>query len=193
MKKLILSFLLLFAIVLYTEAQTKNDKASQSPKTAKKKIKREDVPKEVVDVFTITYPNQEVVEWYSYPYYWDFETGDLALDSLNYVIEYEYPEYYEVEIMEENKKKRSVFSRSGKLIQTRTAVAKEELPAVVLDAFNTSIYKNWSIISEREFVRFWEPNLDLYAITVKKGKQRSVLYYDGKTGKLVQIKKIFKK
>lgn len=190
MKKTILYTLLLLAISVASFAQTKDEKLLKEPKTTKKKIKKEHVPKEVSDAFILIYPNESITEWYAYPYYWDFETGQLAVDSNDYLIEYEFPEFYEVEIIKDKKKHHVLFSRFGKLIHVRTPVSKEELPKVITDAFNNSVYKDWTVEEERELIQFSEPGIRLYSIRVKKGRQKHVLYYAEKDGKLIQVKKI---
>ncbi|MDB5273229.1 MAG: hypothetical protein JWO58_1596 [Chitinophagaceae bacterium] len=190
MKKIMLYSMLLFAIAGSSGAQTKEEKTLKEPRTHQKKIKKEHVPKEVTDEFLLIYPNEPLVQWYAYPYYWDFEIGELAVDSSGYIIEYEFPEFYEVEILKENKKHRSLFSRAGKLIHTRTTVSKEELPKIIQDAFNSGPYKDWNVVEERELIQFTEPSIRVYSIRVKKGKQKHVLYYAEKNGQLIQVKKI---
>jgi hypothetical protein len=189
-KKILYGMLLFFMMGSSCWAQTSEDKLLKEPRSSKKKIKKEHVPKEVTDAFILIYPEEPVIEWYAYPYYWDFEVGEMAIDSSGYVIEYEFPEFYEVEILKEKKKHRALFSRLGKLIHTRTVISKEELPKVVSDAFNNGPYKDWKVEEERELIQFSEPNIRLYSIRVKKGKQKHVLYYAEKNGQLIQVKKI---
>ncbi|HSZ71485.1 MAG TPA: hypothetical protein VK750_02340 [Cytophagaceae bacterium] len=193
MKNIFLSFMLVFATVAYMSAQqTKNASVKKEQKSSKKKIKQTDVPKEVVESFLFIYPEQPVAQWYAYPYYWDFENDDLDLDSNTY-IEYLHPEYYEVEVFKEGKMHHSLFSKSGKHIHTRKKIKKEELPKVVSDAFNSGPYKDWTVVGDHEIVYTNEPDIIFYKMTVKKGKEKSVLYYGEKNGELVQVKTIRKR
>ncbi|MDB5272584.1 MAG: hypothetical protein JWO58_951 [Chitinophagaceae bacterium] len=193
MKKIILALTLVLAIVAGTHAQVaKNDNAKTKSPSAKRKVKKEDVPKTVTESFLVVYPENPAAEWYAYPYYWDYVDEDLDLDSTG-SIEYLYPEYYEVIVVKEGKMHHSIFHKSGRHVQTRKKIKKEELPTEIATAFNSGPYKDWKITSDHEIVYSKEPDMTYYKIKVKKDKQKKVLYYGDKNGDLLQVITVTKK
>ncbi|HSZ24791.1 MAG TPA: PepSY-like domain-containing protein [Cytophagaceae bacterium] len=183
MKKtaLLLVFLSIVAINSNAQQSKKEDK-----KTEKKKVAKADVPKKVLESYTIIYPGTEVTEWYSYPYFWDIEPEIIERDG---VIEYLYPEFYEVDFIKEGKSHKSIFSKSGKHLHTKVAIKDSELPKPVSDAIKNSDYKDWKIVGDKEKLENTETKENVYTIKVEKGKEKHVLHYD-ENGKLVQVKKI---
>jgi hypothetical protein len=188
MKKLTLSILFVLALIVNMNAQqVKNQDVKKELRSVKRKIKKADVPKEVIESFTIIYPQEQVIDWYTYPYYSDIEIDDSPMDTITYV-EYLYPEFYEVEFIKEGKTHKSIFSRTGKLLHMKKAIKDEELPQPVVNAIKNGPYKDWTIVGEKEKIekKATEP---VYKVKVEKGKERQVLFYYG-DGTLVQVRKI---
>jgi hypothetical protein len=188
MKKLIFSIMLIFAVTANMNAQhAKTRDVKKELRSVKRKIKKEDVPKEVTESFTIIYPQEQIVNWYSYPYYWDIEMDDSPMDTITYV-EYLYPEFYEVDFIREGRTHKSIFSREGKLLHTKKTIKDEEFPQAVKNSLKNGEYKDWTVVGEKEKIEK-DGKESVYKVKVEKGKQKQVLFYYG-DGTLVQVRKI---
>jgi hypothetical protein len=163
-------------------------KIVRKEKKALKKIDKSEVPAGVLTVFNTGNPNVQIVEWSAYPSYFEPDAA-LASDSTYTLVEYYYPEFYEVEYVKDSKTNKSVYSRGGKLLHTRRFIKEEELPKKVTDALKNSVYKDWKIVGSKEKIERQDPKETEYKITVENGKEKHVLFYN-EEGKLVQGKKI---
>jgi hypothetical protein len=133
------------------------------------------VPKAVNESFIVQYPAVTNIGWYGYPNY-DFYNDWYGYDPTIY--EYENPQFYIVEFMEENQKHKVIYSKDGKKIATHK-IFTSVLPQAVTDAINKGSYSSWSITKEKEEI-FRDSKLDkirVYKVVVEKGSQKHNLFY----------------
>jgi hypothetical protein len=157
------------------------------PKT-KTKLDQAKVPSAVTQVFYTDYPQATVADanWYGYP------TFDYVNDWYDYdpdLYTNDNPDAYVIEFTTDNVPHRVVYTKAGKRVASHTIITSE-LPAPVLTAISTGLYKDWTLGKEREIVFKSKDSdkLKLYKVSVKMGMERHVLYFDP-SGKLIKDNK----
>ena len=85
----------------------------------------------------------------------------------------------------------AVYTPDGKLVRSREEVKNFEPPKAILDNLGKSNYKDWKITKDVHVIKVYEgkTSKDHYALSLQKGKQKKVVYFDKDGNMLMNRKK----
>lgn len=171
--KLIAIFILTISLALQNFAQSTVKCTEQCCKTAVK-IDEDLIPKTVTDQYIDEYPVATYQSWYGYPMF--AFVSDWYGYNRNLFCE-ENPEYYVVEFTKDTTPHKVIYSKTGEKIATHKTV--NTIPKAILLAIKKTVYSTWKLGKGREEVFKDGDNDDLkiYKITVEKGKEKHILFF----------------
>jgi hypothetical protein len=186
MKKLFVIFTLMAAVMIRLVAQVDHDyNVNDRVPLATIKISQAQVPESVLKAVKTQFSESDPLTWSKFPYAlkeygWVYDVGaaDIPLNRF--------------EVTMKGKKGDvmwAVYNAVGELIETREVLNNAPLPRSVQEALDKSQYKGWTIVGNKEVIKFYHDN-DMskveqhYRVTVEKDKvQRSISFnYQNKTG-----------
>jgi hypothetical protein len=122
-----------------------------------------------------------VIEWEVYPEV----VAEVSNDSLE-VFEVVSPEIYYVTFKKDNEIHKAKLNKEGKLIESKKSLTEEKIPKAVTESLANSVYKDWTVISEKEEIKNVAEKEALYRIVVQKDNKKHILYFE-KSGKIAKI------
>lgn len=151
-------------------------------------VDRKHVPYTVTQNYYRDYPSATQTDtWYAYPQYSYADTTDWYVYTPSLVAGA--PEYYVVHFDSSGTPQKVIYSKSGeKMTAHRGMRTKTGIPKAVMASLRNSDYKSWVVTDEKEEITRHSDKKKVYKLTVEKGKEKRVLYYQ-EDGKLLKDKK----
>ena len=179
MKKFLVSLLVTCGLIFPLMAQVDHDyNPNDRVPVVNATIAREQIPAAVQKAFNTQFDNANPLTWSKFPYAlkeygWVYDAGaaDLALNRFEVTMK-----------TREGNDLWAVYTAGGDLVETREASENVPLPVSVKEALAKSIYKDWTIVGDREIIRYYHdhdaPSVEQhYRITVEKDKvKRSISF-----------------
>jgi hypothetical protein len=180
MKKLIISLVVLFGFIFPLLAQVDHDfNLNDRVPLVSAKLAKDQIPAAVLKAFNTQFDQNNPQTWTKFPYAlkeygWVYDVGssDLTLDR------------YEVTMKTKGGNDLwAVYDIDGNLIETREASTNVAIPKAVMDSFLKSQYKDWSIVGDKEIIKFYHDHNSKsveqhFRITVEKGKVRKSISFN---------------
>ncbi len=127
-----------------------------------KKVKKDAMPKPVLEAFQKSYPKAKVIEYSIEP-----SSGILT---------------YQIEFKKGGKTMEAVYGQDGKLLQSEEDINQQEIPKEVITYIKAN-YKGYKIEEASKVLR--NNKITNYDVTIKQGKHTMELEFD-KTGKFLK-------
>jgi hypothetical protein len=180
MKKLIISLAVLFAFIFPLLAQVDHDyNLNDKVPIVTAKLTKDQIPAAVMKSFNTQFDQNNPATWSKFPYAlkeygWVYDVGssDLALDR------------FEVSMKTKGGNDLwAVYDAAGNLIETREASLNVPIPKAIMDAFQKSQYKDWSIVGDKEIIKYYHDHdfksvEQHFRITVEKGNVRRSISFN---------------
>ncbi|MCE5347396.1 MAG: hypothetical protein LLG13_14075 [Bacteroidales bacterium] len=179
MKKLLFSCLALVGFMLPSLAQVSHDyNPNDREPVVNIKIAKDKVPEAVLKAVSNQFAADNPLSWSKFPYAlkeygWVYDIGasDVKLER------------YEVEMKtDKGDDLWALYSAKGELIETREMSKNVPVPRSVMNEFLKSQYKDWTIVGNKEIIRFYHDHNNSsveqhFRITVEKdGVKRSISF-----------------
>lgn len=152
MKKLIIAAIILMALSFQMMAQIDHDYNPKDviPATGVV-ISSSQVPVSVIQAMKVDFKLEDPKTWTKFPY---------ALKEYGWVYDVDasgvQPDRYEVSMKTDNGSELfAVYSSDGKLIATREVFVNKALPASVKEKIANSIYKDWTVVGNKEIIKYY--------------------------------------
>lgn len=152
MKKLLLSILAFLGFLFPMVAQVDHDfNANDREPGASTVITKDQVPPEVLKAVQTKFDLNNSATWSKFPYAlkeygWVYDVGASAVKLDRYEVTMKTTKGDDLW---------AVYSPKGDLIETRETVNNVAPPAHVLEALAKSQYKDWTIVGNKEIIRFY--------------------------------------
>jgi len=178
MKKLFFASLLLTTFVFRIEAQVDHDVNPNDVVPAPgEKLNNNQVPPVVLKAMLVDFSIDKPETWTKFPY---------ALKEYGWVYDKDAasvrPEHFEVKMKtSDGDDLFAVYSSDGRLIQTREIFLNVDLPVEVKAKLADSQYKDWTIVGNREIIRYYHDKNAVeqhYRITVAKGETERTISFN---------------
>jgi hypothetical protein len=180
MKKIIVSLALLLGIIFPLLAQVDHDyNLNDKVPFVAAKLTKDQIPAAVMNSFKNQFDQNNPNTWSKFPfalkeYGWVYDVGssDLSLDR------------FEVTMKTKGGNDLwAVYDLGGNLIETREASFNVPIPKAIMDAFQKSQYKDWTIVGDREIIKFFHDHNSKsveqhFRITVEKDKVRRSISFN---------------
>ncbi|MCE5346243.1 MAG: hypothetical protein LLG13_08155 [Bacteroidales bacterium] len=179
MKKLLITWLALMGFVLPSLAQVSHDfNPNDREPVANAVLTKDKVPDAILKAVSTQFNKDNPVTWSKFPYAlkeygWVYDVGaaDLKLDR------------YAVQMKtDKGDDLWAAYDVDGNLIETREVLKNITIPKSVMDQFLKSKYKDWTIIGNKEIIRFYHDHNNSsveqhFRITVEKDNvKRSISF-----------------
>lgn len=180
MKKLLVLILISCGLIIPLMAQVDHDyNPNDRVPVVNATIAGVQIPAAVQKAFNTQFDNANPLTWSKFPfalkeYGWVYDAGAAGI-ALN---------RFEVTMKtKEGNDMWAVYTADGGLVETREASANVPLPASVKEALAKSIYKDWTIVGDREIIRYYHdhdmPSVEQhYRVTVEKDKVRRSISFN---------------
>lgn len=177
MKKLLISFLGLIAFVLPTIAQVDHDyNINDRVPVVTATLTPAQIPAAIIKAVNTEFSMNKTISYYKFPYVLK-EYGfvyDVGASDLK-------PDRYEVTMKTTNGEDlEAVYSAEGNLISSREMSTNVPLPSSVKEALSNSQYKDWTVVGEKEIIRYYHDRNNVeqhFRITVEKDNvKRSISF-----------------
>lgn len=184
--------ILLYSFALHTSAQVTPNETQDGPVPEESNlpgvVDRKHVPYTVTQNYYRDYPSTTQTDtWYVYPQYSNADTTDWYVYTPSLVAGA--PEYYVVHFDSSGSPQKVIYSKSGeKMTSLRGIRTKTGIPKAVMASLRKSDYKSWVVTDEQEEITRNSDKKKVYKLTVEKGKEKRMLYYQ-EDGKLLKDKK----
>lgn len=180
MKKLLISFLAFFGLLLPMLAQVDHDyNVNDRVPLVNATITREQVPAEVLKAATTQFDLSNPTTWSKFPYAlkeygWVYDVGasDIKLDR------------YEVTMKnKEGHELWAVYSAEGKLVESREASKDVAMPSNVQVALAKSQYKDWKVVGDKEIIKYYHDGVNTnveqhFRLTVEKDNVKRTISFN---------------
>lgn len=152
MKKLLFTWLALMAFMLPSVAQVDHDynpNEEAIPETSLK-LKNEQIPLSVQTAMKADFKMDNPATWTKFPYAlqeygWVYDKGAADVK----------PDFYQVSMKTNEGRLSAVYSAKGDLVATREESTNMAIPPYVLESLSKSKYKDWTIIGNKEVIRYY--------------------------------------
>jgi hypothetical protein len=187
MKKLLVSFLVLFSLLFPLLAQVDHDyNINDRVPLVNATITKDQVPAEVLKAATKQFDLNDPASWSKFPfalkeYGWVYDVGasDIKLDR------------YEVTLKnKEGHDLWAVYTAEGQLVESREASKDVAMPSNIQLALAKSQYKDWKVVGDKEIIKYYhdKDNASVeqhFRVTVEKDNvKRSVSFnFQGNSNK----------
>ena len=141
-------------------------------------ISKDQVPAAVVNAVNVQFNKDNPLTWSKFPYalkeygwVYDVGQGNLNLDRFEVTMK-----------TTSGSDLWAVYTNKGELIESREMASNIKVPASVMDEFLKSKYKDWTIIGNKEIIRFYHDHNNSsveqhFRITVEKdGVKRAISF-----------------
>ena len=168
MKKLIVSLLVFTGFLFPLLAQVDHDQTDNEGAPVESLIlKKDQIPANIVKAVNTDFSNGDAFRWGKFPF---------MLEKYGFVIakgkENQKPDYYEVNIKtKDGNDIYAVYNSDGTIIQSKTIRKNAGLPLSVTQALAKSQYKDWTIVGDKELIKYYNSKNDIeehYRITLEK-------------------------
>jgi hypothetical protein len=183
MKKLFFTWLAFMSFMLPILAQVDHDYNPNDmiPDTVLT-LNKDQVPPSVIKAMSTEFEMSNPTSWTKFPYAlkeygWVYDKGASEVK----------PDRYEVRMKtKEGNDLYAVYSTEGNLIATREICVNISVPPHVIESLSKSKYKDWTIIGNKEVIRYYHDKKSVeqhFRLTVEKDNvKRSISFnYQGKT------------
>jgi hypothetical protein len=180
MKKLIVSLLAFTGFLFPLLAQVDHDQNENEGIPVESLIlKKDQIPAAIVKAVNSDFVNGEAFRWGKFPF---------VLEKYGWVIANgkadQKPDYYEVNIKSNDGSDiYAVYSPDGTIIQSRTVRKNASLPSSVTQALSKSQYKDWTIVGDKELIKYYNSRNDIeehFRITVEKNNVKKTISFNFK-------------
>jgi len=180
MKKLLVSVLAFLGFLFPLLAQVDHDyRLNDIIPVESLTLKKDQIPPAIVQAVNKDFSTGQAVTWGKFPY---------TLENYGWVVNPdaagEKPDHYEVFIKaKDGSDVYAVYAANGTIIQSRSLYKNIALPAVVKDRLAKSQYKDWTIVGDKEIIKYLNDEKDViqhFRVTVEKNNvKRSISFnYD---------------
>lgn len=186
MKKLLLTLILLIpvAVIISAQADHEINLTDVAPVTGIP-ITISEVPQAVLKTFHTDFKHPGRTKWYRFPYPLKEYGWAYNRDASNIK-----PDQYQVAMdMGNGYDWFAVYAVDGELLATRDEYNNGVIPAFVKEAFENSIYKDWTVVGNTEIINYYydKNNFDKhFCLTVEKDNVRRVISFNYKTTNTVK-------
>jgi hypothetical protein len=180
MKKLVVSLLAFTGFLFPLCGQVDHDqRPNESIPVESLILKKEQVPDAIVKAVNSDFATGEAFKWGKFPY---------ILEKYGWVIESgaagQSPDRYEVNIKAtDGSDIYAIYSADGTIIQSRTVRKNASLPYSVSLALGKSQYKDWTVVGDKELIKYWNSKNDIeehFRITVEKNNVKKSISFNYK-------------
>lgn len=191
MKKLLFTLALLTALVLPMLAQTSEDSFPNDRVTiVSSTIPRDQVPQSIIQAVNIRFDKANPLTWSRVPFElkdfgWVYDVSSSDLKPVNYEV-----------MMKTNGKSDllAIYGENGDLMQSSELSRNVPIPRYIQVELAAGPYKDWTVISDREYIKFYHGNGNIAAdqhfrVTVAKDNKRKNLAfkYEARTDKYGEL------
>jgi hypothetical protein len=181
MKKLLITCFTLAAFVIPSIAQVDHDFNVEDREPAvSNHISKDQVPAAVVKAVNVEFDKNNPQTWSKFPfalkeYGWVYDVASENLQLDRYEVTMKTPTGADLW---------AVYTNKGELVETREMSKNTVIPQAIMAEFNNSQYKDWTIVGNREIIRFYHDHVlnksnveQHFRITVEKdGVKRSISF-----------------
>jgi hypothetical protein len=180
MKKLLVSLLAFTGFLFPLLAQVDHDQTQDDKIPVESFIlKKDQVPPAINKAVITDFATGEAFRWAKFPF---------VLEKYGWVISRnapdQKPDLYEVNIKaNDGSDIYAVYSPDGTIIQSRTIRKNASLPFSVTQALAKSQYKDWTVVGDKEHIKYWNTKNDIeehYRITVEKNNLKKTVSFNYK-------------
>jgi hypothetical protein len=179
MKKLLITCLAFMAFVLPILAQDHDFNPNDREPVLTATISKDQVPASVLKAVSVQFDKNNPLTWTKFPYAlleygWVYDVGASNLQLDHYQVTMKTNTGNELD---------AIYTSKGELVETREMSTNVPVPASVMEAFSKSKYKDWTMVGNKEIIRFYHDynnNNSVeqhFRITVEKNKvKRSISF-----------------
>jgi hypothetical protein len=140
-------------------------------------LKKEQIPPSIIKAVSTDFSSGQALTWGKFPYNLENYGWVVNKDAAT-----EKPDHYEVYIKaKDGSDVYAVYAPDGTIIQSRSLYKNISLPAVVKDRLSKSQYKDWTVIGDREIIRYFNEKKNEEAhfrVTVEKNNVRRSISFN---------------
>lgn len=81
----------------------------------------------------------------------------------------------------------ALYGKDGKLITGKLVVKNSPLPGAINRYLVTDTYKDWTMVSNKIFVKDFDAMSTEYEVKMKKGKEKQTLYFDSAGNQITRL------
>jgi hypothetical protein len=180
MKKLIVSLLAFTGFLFPLLAQVDHDQNdNEAIPTESLILKKDQIPQAIVKAVNSDFINGEPFRWGKFPFILEKYGFVIAKGSEN-----QRPDYYEVNIKSHDGSDiYAVYSSDGTIIESKTIRKNAALPLSVTQALAKSQYKDWTIVGDKELIKYYNSKNDIeehFRITLEKNNVKKTVSFNYK-------------
>lgn len=142
-------------------------------------LKKDQVPAAIVNAVNSDFSNSEAFMWGKFPYVLEKYAWVVDKDATGVK-----PDFYEVYIKaKDGSDIYAVYAPDGTIKQSRTIRKNAALPLSVTQALAKSQYKDWTVVGDRELIKYFNSknNIEEHVkVTVEKGNVKKNLSFNYK-------------
>jgi hypothetical protein len=179
MKKLFVVFTMMMALIVKLSAQVDHDfNDNDKIPVVNATITKDQVPAAVLKAVSTQFNANDPLTWSKFPYAlkeygWVYDVGAARIPL----------DRYEVTMKTKSGNDFwAVYNATGELIETREISKNIPTPKTIMDALGNSKYKDWSIVGNKEIIRFYHDHNENsveqhFRVTVEKDNvKRSISF-----------------
>ena len=140
-------------------------------------LTKDQIPPAILKAVNVDFDINNTLSWARFPfalqeYGWVYDKGatDIKLDR------------YEVNMKSKNGRDfYAIYSADGNLIESREMSVNVPVPPTVMDALSKSQYKDWTIVGDKEVIRYYHDKNNVeqhFRVTVEKDKVRRSISFN---------------
>jgi hypothetical protein len=180
MKKLLISLLAFSGFLFPLLAQVDHDQRENDVIPVESlTLKKEQIPDAIVKAVINDFATGQAFRWGKFPY---------ALEKYGWVVNQdeigEKPDHYEVNIKaKDGSDVYAVYTPDGTIIESRTIRKNASLPTSVQEALAKSQYKDWTVVGDKELIKYFNTRKDVeahYRVTVEKNNVKKSISFNYK-------------
>jgi hypothetical protein len=180
MKKLFVSLLAFTGFLFPLLAQVDHDQNMDDKVPVESFILRKDqVPAAIRNAVNSDFATGEAFRWAKFPFVLEKYGWVIAKDESG-----QPPDQYDVNIKaKDGSDIYAIYSSDGTIIQSRTIRKNAILPESVSMALKKSQYKDWTVVGDKEIIKYWNTKNDIeehYRITVEKNNVKKTISFNYK-------------
>lgn len=180
MKRLVISLFALSGFLFPLLAQVDHDQRENEiiPVEALT-LKKDQIPAAIVKAVETEFASGSAFKWGKFPYVLEKYGWVVAQDAKS-----EKPDRYEVNITtKDGSNVFAVYAPDGTIIQSRVIRKNAALPFNVTQALAKSQYKDWTVVGDKELIKYFNTKNDVeehYRVTVQKNNVKKTVSFNYK-------------
>jgi hypothetical protein len=180
MKKLIISLFVFTGFLFPLLAQVDHDQSVNDIIPVESlTLKKDQVPAAISKAVLSDFAKDEAFRWGKFPYVLEKYGWVVSKDAAD-----QKPDRYEVNIKaNDGSDIYAVYSPDGTILQSRTIRKNAFLPSAVSQALAKSQYKDWTVVGDKELIKYWNAKNDIeehFRITVEKNNVKKSISFNYK-------------